>query len=507
MDGETCRTQSPVRMAGPPAHAHSWMPAGPRGSEAPVPSQGSAPVAARLCRPVQLSGVDAVPWGRDPLAVKPSFSWKRLGKRERQRVKHVTVDFKKIQSLTSPAQLVCVNRSSTIRGILETQEHCSPKDLLLPTENGVLCSWPLNFSPLEMYIGASRGLHDVRHHSRQRAEVLVGTRLTCVEQDVPASGPEPATEHTLDSWLNEGLDGLFHVWAQSLNGTLSIVRFFRVASLDTGVQSRKADPEGLCSACVICHYPAETGCQAGAQRFQGSSLPAEAANRHLPGGGSSGFSSIGYYQILNGELAEQLRTDVALYPSYEDCGTVEKRIKDFIESLFIVLESEHLERATNNFGDKIPLLCIPFEKRDLVGLDTDSSVRMLVTQLEACIQAVLPCPHHLEAEPEPSEFLQNVVYNHLRQIPPFSLLLLSISLPPLFPSFLPPPIFSLPCCPSFSRRTQRIAGPPTHAQSVPAGRWFGSSSSQPGIGHKTFSALSPGRPLAPALGRGLWLWK
>ncbi|XP_074234374.1 uncharacterized protein LOC123615342 isoform X4 [Camelus bactrianus] len=445
------RTQSPVRMAGPPAHAHSWMPAGPRGSEAPVPSQGSAPVAARLCRPVQLSGVDAVPWGRDPLAVKPSFSWKRLGKRERQRVKHVTVDFKKIQSLTSPAQLVCVNRSSTIRGILETQEHCSPKDLLLPTENGVLCSWPLNFSPLEMYIGASRGLHDVRHHSRQRAEVLVGTRLTCVEQD--------------------------------------------------------ADPEGLCSACVICHYPAETGCQAGAQRFQGSSLPAEAANRHLPGGGSSGFSSIGYYQILNGELAEQLRTDVALYPSYEDCGTVEKRIKDFIESLFIVLESEHLERATNNFGDKIPLLCIPFEKRDLVGLDTDSSVRMLVTQLEACIQAVLPCPHHLEAEPEPSEFLQNVVYNHLRQIPPFSLLLLSISLPPLFPSFLPPPIFSLPCCPSFSRRTQRIAGPPTHAQSVPAGRWFGSSSSQPGIGHKTFSALSPGRPLAPALGRGLWLWK
>ncbi|XP_074234380.1 uncharacterized protein LOC123615342 isoform X8 [Camelus bactrianus] len=366
------RTQSPVRMAGPPAHAHSWMPAGPRGSEAPVPSQGSAPVAARLCRPVQLSGVDAVPWGRDPLAVKPSFSWKRLGKRERQRVKHVTVDFKKIQSLTSPAQLVCVNRSSTIRGILETQEHCSPKDLLLPTENGVLCSWPLNFSPLEMYIGASRGLHDVRHHSRQRAEVLVGTRLTCVEQDVPASGPEPATEHTLDSWLNEGLDGLFHVWAQSLNGTLSIVRFFRVASLDTGVQSRKADPEGLCSACVICHYPAETGCQAGAQRFQGSSLPAEAANRHLPGGGSSGFSSIGYYQILNGELAEQLRTDVALYPSYEDCGTVEKRIKDFIESLFIVLESEHLERATNNFGDKIPLLCIPFEKRDLVGLDTDS---------------------------------------------------------------------------------------------------------------------------------------
>ncbi|XP_074197537.1 trafficking protein particle complex subunit 9-like [Camelus bactrianus] len=64
--------------------------------------------------------------------------------------------------------------------------------------------------------------------------------------------------------------------------------------------------------------------------------------------------------VLKGELAEQLRTDVALYPSYEDCGTVEKRIKDVIESLFIVLESEHLDRAANNFGDKIPLLCISF---------------------------------------------------------------------------------------------------------------------------------------------------
>ncbi|KAB1271647.1 Trafficking protein particle complex subunit 9 [Camelus dromedarius] len=70
--------------------------------------------------------------------------------------------------------------------------------------------------------------------------------------------------------------------------------------------------------------------------------------------------------VLKGKLAEQLCTDVALYPNYEDCGMVEKRIKDFIESLFIVLESEHLDRATNNFGDKISLLCIPFEKRDLV---------------------------------------------------------------------------------------------------------------------------------------------
>ncbi|XP_042636839.1 trafficking protein particle complex subunit 9 [Orycteropus afer afer] len=77
---------------------------------------------------------------------------------------------------------------------------------------------------------------------------------------------------------------------------------------------------------------------------------------------------------LQGEVAEQPRTDVAFYPNYDDCATVEKRIEDFIESLFIVLESKRLDRATDKSGDKIPLLCVPFEKKDFVGLDTDSSV-------------------------------------------------------------------------------------------------------------------------------------
>ncbi|XP_077022828.1 trafficking protein particle complex subunit 9 isoform X2 [Tamandua tetradactyla] len=75
---------------------------------------------------------------------------------------------------------------------------------------------------------------------------------------------------------------------------------------------------------------------------------------------------------LQGEVAEQPRTDVAFYPNYDDCDTVEKRIEDFIESLFIVLESKRLDRATDKSGDKIPLLCVPFEKKDFVGLDTDS---------------------------------------------------------------------------------------------------------------------------------------
>uniref|UniRef100_A0AAY5EYD6 Trafficking protein particle complex 9 n=1 Tax=Electrophorus electricus TaxID=8005 RepID=A0AAY5EYD6_ELEEL len=75
---------------------------------------------------------------------------------------------------------------------------------------------------------------------------------------------------------------------------------------------------------------------------------------------------------LSGEIAEQQRTDVAFYPTFDDCADVEKRVEDFVESIFIVLESKRLDRATDKAGDKIPLLCVPFEKKDFVGLDTDS---------------------------------------------------------------------------------------------------------------------------------------
>ncbi|KPP67963.1 hypothetical protein Z043_113394 [Scleropages formosus] len=75
---------------------------------------------------------------------------------------------------------------------------------------------------------------------------------------------------------------------------------------------------------------------------------------------------------LQGEIAEQSRTDVAFYPSFDRCEDVEKRVEDFVESIFIVLESKRLDRATDKSGDKIPLLCVPFEKKDFVGLDTDS---------------------------------------------------------------------------------------------------------------------------------------
>ncbi|XP_060051937.1 trafficking protein particle complex subunit 9 isoform X2 [Erinaceus europaeus] len=88
--------------------------------------------------------------------------------------------------------------------------------------------------------------------------------------------------------------------------------------------------------------------------------------------GSTLYDSRLFVFGLQGDITEQPRTDVAFYPNYDDCDSVEKRIEDFIESLFIVLESKRLDRATDKSGDKIPLLCVPFEKKDFVGLDTDS---------------------------------------------------------------------------------------------------------------------------------------
>lgn len=54
--------------------------------------------------------------------------------------------------------------------------------------------------------------------------------------------------------------------------TLSLCLFSFIAAL-----------EGLCSASVIYHYPGGTGGKVGSRRAEGSSLPAEAGNRHRPG--------------------------------------------------------------------------------------------------------------------------------------------------------------------------------------------------------------------------------
>lgn len=78
------------------------------------------------------------------------------------------------------------------------------------------------------------------------------------------------------------------------------------------------------------------------------------------------------FGLSGSTTAELQRPDVAVFPGYESCTGLEKTVEEFIQSIFIVLESKRLDRATDKSGDKIPLLCIPFEKKDFVGLDTDS---------------------------------------------------------------------------------------------------------------------------------------
>lgn len=53
------------------------------------------------------------------------------------------------------------------------------------------------------------------------------------------------------------------------------------------------------------------------------------------------------------------------------CQQIETRVRQFISGLFWVLEKKRFERSKEKL-DKVPLLMAPFEKKDLIGLDTDS---------------------------------------------------------------------------------------------------------------------------------------
>jgi hypothetical protein len=63
--------------------------------------------------------------------------------------------------------------------------------------------------------------------------------------------------------------------------------------------------------------------------------------------------------------------DLLLYADVDHCPDLEARMLDFAVSLFWVLESKRLDRS-HEFLDRMPLLLAPAEKRDVVGLDTDS---------------------------------------------------------------------------------------------------------------------------------------
>lgn len=72
-----------------------------------------------------------------------------------------------------------------------------------------------------------------------------------------------------------------------------------------------------------------------------------------------------------GSVVKDAPSNVIFYPDVDQCSDLERCISEFIDSLFWVLESKRLDRSQERL-DKLPMLATPFEKKDLVGVDTDS---------------------------------------------------------------------------------------------------------------------------------------
>ena len=47
-------------------------------------------------------------------------------------------------------------------------------------------------------------------------------------------------------------------------------------------------------------------------------------------------------------------------------------MQDFVSSLFWILESKRVEASRESSGERLTLLCAPFERKDFVGLDMES---------------------------------------------------------------------------------------------------------------------------------------
>lgn len=64
-------------------------------------------------------------------------------------------------------------------------------------------------------------------------------------------------------------------------------------------------------------------------------------------------------------------THCIIYTGTDNCDQLEHDVKEFLNSLFWILESKRLDRSFEK-QDKIPLLTAPFEKKNFVGIDTDT---------------------------------------------------------------------------------------------------------------------------------------
>ncbi|KAK3088481.1 hypothetical protein FSP39_019701 [Pinctada imbricata] len=88
--------------------------------------------------------------------------------------------------------------------------------------------------------------------------------------------------------------------------------------------------------------------------------------------------------------------EVAFYPSENDATDLDDKLREFITSIFYVLEGKRLDRSFER-QDRMQLLCAPFEKKDYVGLDTDTKSfkkkcqgRLRKHLGDLCLQAGLP---------------------------------------------------------------------------------------------------------------------
>ncbi|XP_060554230.1 trafficking protein particle complex subunit 9-like [Ruditapes philippinarum] len=73
----------------------------------------------------------------------------------------------------------------------------------------------------------------------------------------------------------------------------------------------------------------------------------------------------------NNSLRDKPGSEVVFYPSVDMCDGLEESVREFVTSLFFVLEGKRLDRSFERL-DKSQLLCAPFEKKDFVGVDPDT---------------------------------------------------------------------------------------------------------------------------------------
>ncbi|OWF53426.1 Trafficking protein particle complex subunit 9 [Mizuhopecten yessoensis] len=98
----------------------------------------------------------------------------------------------------------------------------------------------------------------------------------------------------------------------------------------------------------------------------------------------------------NSLTKESAGAEVLFSPGLQACIDLEEKVKDFVTSIFFVLEGKRLDRSFER-ADKMQLLCAPFEKKDYVGLDTDTKSyrkkcqgRLRKHLGDLCLQAGIP---------------------------------------------------------------------------------------------------------------------